>query len=310
MVIALILLGAVAIYLIIKLLILKKSLQKLSKEYERAISNLEGEQHIQIAAPDRALENLAVQMNKGIETYFHAQYSYEQLVENIRNEIMGLSHDLRTPITSIIGYLTFIDTSAFTFEQLEAFEVIERRTNDLNTLIEQLYEYVRVEKNELTLHYEQVDLYQMLKEHLLSFYLEFEKRGIELTLEFPKKEGPIYINADNQALLRVLSNLTSNTLKYCHGQAAVILQVKKEHAVVTYKTPKANLTDYDIAHLFERFYKKDGSRGASQSSGLGLTIAKLLIEQMNGEMEALGDDEFLYLSFKLPLVKGDLSILC
>lgn len=287
-------------YLTTRLFLMKKNIRKLTSDFIEAKENLEGEQHVQLSSPDKELEILAAQLNECIEVYFTEQYIHKKAIKEIRNEITNLSHDLRTPITSILGYLDFIIEENLTVEQSESLAIIKRRANDLNCLIEQLYEYVRLENEDYNIELEKIDINKILKEHLLSFYMEFEREAIELELQLPKEEGPVWILGNFNCLTRVLTNLTTNTIKYGEGDVLVSLRCTKIEVMITYRSYRGTLTEYDIMHLFERFYKKDTVRGVARSSGLGLTIAKLYIELMKGKMDARGDDKYLYIAIRLP----------
>ena len=303
MLIAIIILSCICIYLAVRLILLKGTIRTLASEFREARKNLRGEQHVQITSIDKDLEKLAVECNEFINEYFEKQYSYKKDIKAIRNEITNLSHDLRTPITSILGYICLLQEEELTQSQLESLEVVKRRSEDLNSLIEQLYDYVRLENNEMLHDMERIDLFKILREHLLSFYNEFERKGIELTFDFKGKEEPIWIFGDVNYIERVLSNMTSNTIKYGESNVLVSLECNENHVSVTYQSPRGTLDDYDIDHLFDRFYKKDKVRGENRSSGLGLTITKLYVEQMNGQVNVWGDQSYLYIGFSFNIIE-------
>ena len=97
--------------------------------------------------------------------------------------------------------------------------------------------------------------------------------------------------------------MTSNTIKYGESNVLVSLESNENHVSVTYQSPRGALDDYDIDHLFDRFYKKDKVRGENRSSGLGLTITKLYVEQMNGQVNAWGDQSYLYIGFSFNIIE-------
>ncbi|MGN0142173.1 MAG: sensor histidine kinase [Roseburia sp.] len=297
MVVVCILLTILCIFLLIRFFSLKIGILRLEESFRAACGNRQGEQHICCSVPDKHLEKLAAECNRYISEFYRERYQHANEVTTIRREITNLSHDLRTPITSIIGYVDLMAEEGMTQEQTENLAVVKRRAEDLNELIEQLYDYVRLENMELKPQKKRLDLFRIFREHLLRFYDEFEKKGIALQLEFPKEEAPIWIDGDPVFLERVFSNLTSNTIKYCGGRASISLRREQEdsRAVITYRSPRGGLSDYDIHHLFDRYYQKDQSRSNSRSSGLGLTIAKLYVEQMGGRISAWGDVEELYI---------------
>lgn len=296
MILCIIVLLCLCSYLVTYLLLLKKSIRKLAEDFKSSKENTEGEQHVLINLFDNDLEHLAEQMNESIENYYIERYVHDQSIQSIRQEITNLSHDLRTPLTSILGYIEFIQADNLTEDQLSSLTTIKQRGFQLNHLINQLYEYTRLESKDIILNFEQIDLYRVLREHLLSYYHDFAQHSITLDLQLPSQNQPIWITADLNCLERVLSNLTSNAIKYSGGNTLVTLRNDHKQAILTYRTLRQDLSQYDIAHLFDRFYKQDTSRTNTRSSGLGLTITRLYAEKMNGKMEARGDSEYLYIS--------------
>ncbi|SFR87737.1 sensor histidine kinase [Anaeromicropila populeti] len=303
MIIIIILLSIVCVFYIFRLLLLKRTIRQLTSDFKVSRKNIRGEQHVQMLSPDKDLELLAKECNLYVKEYFEEHYRHEKEISSIRNEITNLSHDLRTPITSIMGYIDLMEEEKLSDEQAENLKVVKRRSEDLNSLIEQLYDYVRLENRDIMIQMQRVDMFRTLREHLLSFYDEFERKGIELTIDFPETEEGVWIWGNTNCLERVLSNMTSNMIKYSEGQAKVALQCETEQVSVTYQSPRGDLSDSDITQVFERFYKKDMARGGTRSSGLGLTIAKLYVEQMNGKVSAWGDKKNLYIRFSFPRKK-------
>ncbi len=296
-----IILSILCSYLILHLFILKKSIKDLTQNFKKARGNNEGEQHIQIASPNKELEALAYEMNLYTEAYHSLKHDHHDALHTIQDEITNLSHDLRTPLTSILGYLDFLEEDTLSQEQEVALEVIRRRAGNLNGLIEALYEYARLKNDATAINMEPLDLYRTVKEHILGFYNEFQQKEIHLEIELPKEETPIWMSGDLNYMNRVLTNLTSNTIKYCGEQALISLVKESENVAVTYQSLRGELSDYDIVHLFDRFYKKDKSREKVESSGLGLTIAKLYVQRMQGRIEARGDDKYLYITLIFPI---------
>ena len=292
-----IILSLIVIGLTTYLLILKRSMRHLKNDFKEAKANTKGEQHVFIQSPDKDLENLAVLLNEYVADYFKEREVHQEMVQTIRNEITNFSHDLRTPLTSILGYMEYIDFETLPMDQQEAIEVIKKRATYLNGLIEDLYEYVRLENHEFVIGKEPVDIYRILREHLLGYYMEFENHEIDLELALPEVQKPVYMLGDQNCINRILQNLTSNAIKYSGGNLKVSLEQENQAVKITYRTYKGDLTDFDIEHLLDRYYKKVMKGKAVQSSGLGLTIAKGYTEQMGGMVKLYGDETYLYMSF-------------
>lgn len=294
-----------AIYFALRFYRLKRSIRALSLDFQEARNNLDAEQHVELASPDRDLEGMARQLNLYIETFFNERYCRKKALKAVGNEITCLSHDLRTPVTSILGYLDFLEEEGLTDGQKEALGVVRRKSRDLNRLVEQLYEYARLENEDYPVRREQLDLYRILREHLLDYYLDFKRKGIEPELQLPDTEGPVWVMGDKSCVDRVLSNLTSNTVKYAESDVRISLECEGKIARITYRTARGGLTEYDITHLFDRFYRKNDSGRAVTGSGLGLTITKLYMERMEGSAQAWGDGEYLYLVCTLTRWKAE-----
>ncbi|MDK2807616.1 MAG: hypothetical protein PWP24_349 [Clostridiales bacterium] len=301
---------ALAVYFGWRLFLLKRALARLEKDAKAVKQEMKqvdyAQRNLVISLPDKQLERLALLMNDFIDQYVQDVSLQKKNIALLKNEITILSHDLRTPLTSILGYINLLDQEALTRDQKEVFEVISRKGVQLNELVEQLYEYARLGNLEYRFHWETIDLYRFLKEHLLNTYLEFEAKNLELVTSFPSEHAPIYIKADKMALQRVLSNLTSNAIKYANGYAKVALEKNNRYATLIFCTSRGELTEYDIAHLFDRYYQKSDGENQKGSSGLGLTITKMFVEQMKGTMEVRADERNLFITCRFQ-VRADVS---
>lgn len=276
-------LGVSTLFLILKLHGLHKTLKKLTAELREINQDEPVHRHLQLPVPDRELELFAEELNRYLSCSFDRSFTQKKREQDVRREITNISHDLRTPLTSILGYLELLEDSPLSPEQQEYLEIIHNRSSHLNTLISQLYEYVRLESRELKLNIETLNLRLLLQEHLLSFYQEFEAKGISLIPQLPKE--PVPVRADLNALMRILHNLTSNLLKYGTGTVAISLTYTSKEAILICSNQTSDLTEDNAAHLFDPFYTADNAR-TTQKSGLGMTISKLLLEQMGGSMDA------------------------
>ena len=302
LILVIVLLVLIVVYLFIHLILLEKSIKDLKNDFISIKDTKEVERYLTINFPDKNLEELAMEINDYIDSYFKNNYQLKNTIREVRGEITNISHDLRTPLTSILGYLELLNEEELTSEQKEIISVVKRRSLGLKDLIEQLYEYTRLENKEYNIKIEKIDLYKVLQEHILEFYMEFEKKNIDFKLSMPKEAKPIWINGDIKCIKRIITNLTNNALKDTNGEAEVNLKVKGNIVRFTYITTRGSLTDYDIKHIFDRFYKKDLSRSVSNSSGLGLTITRIFTERMGGDIYAHGDDEYLYIVCSFPIV--------
>lgn len=288
-----------AIYFGVRLYSLKKGITCLEKDFCE-IKNEESKQdhaqrNITIALPDKSLEKLAFEINDYINLYYQDVAVQKKNLQSLKYEITNLSHDLRTPLTSILGYIDLLDDKNLTDNQKEMYEIIVKKGNQLNELIEQLYEYARLENCDYVFHMEKIDFCRFVKEYLLDSYSEFEANQVVLEFEYPKSET-VFIQADATVLLRIVTNLTSNALKYAKGYAKISMEKKGKWIELTYCTDRGNLSEYDITHLFDRYYREEEIKEIRKGSGLGLTITKMFTEQMQGTILAQGDEKNLFIS--------------
>ena len=188
-----------------------------------------------------------------------------------------ISHDLRTPLTAINGYLDLLEREEKNENVQRYLSQIKNRTEVLKNLTEELFRYSVVTSSQ-DLKLEHMDVVRALEESLLSFYAVMQEKGIQPEIELP--EEPIFRELDAGAVNRIFSNIISNALKYSDGDLSVVMD---KNGCVTFSNTAHNLNAVTVGRLFDRFYTVESSRN---STGLGLSIAKLLIERMGGTISA------------------------
>lgn len=212
--------------------------------------------------------------------------------ETIRGNILrAVSHDLRTPLTAICGYLELLRREDASPQIRRYLSQVEGRVEAMKELTQELFRYsVTVSLPEAA--WEPVDLRGALEESLLSFYGAFQQRGIQPQVALP--EGPVIRPLDRGSLSRVLSNLISNALKYSGGDLQVSLE---ETGALSFSNTAPGLDAVSAGRLFDRFYTVEAGRHAT---GLGLSIAKLLTERMGGTIQARFRDGRLTIILTFP----------
>ncbi|HEX3075558.1 MAG TPA: HAMP domain-containing sensor histidine kinase, partial [Lachnospiraceae bacterium] len=300
MVVAIVVLIFTSVFFAARFFLLRRSIREVTEEF-RDIEDCYGtNRSLHLAHPDVILEELLAVMNQHISKVQQDRNAYERKEQEIRKEIANISHDLRTPLTSIIGYLDLIQ-SADTSDQEKAvyMGVVIKRSRNLQGLIEQFYDFSRLNDKSYTIKLEEIDLHRTLCEHVLTYYADFEQKGIEVDVDMEDK--PLPVKGDRNAIGRILNNLTGNALKYSRDNLYISLKVEENKAIITFRNLADPLTRDDVEHLFDRFYMRNSARN-SQSTGLGLTIAKLLVEAMDGSMEAILDGEWLEIRVMLVII--------
>ena len=285
---------AVAVLLSLALAALTGYLLTLEQGLRRARAQVE--QHLQnattvrldIPCPNGAAEELFAAVNRLLERRLEENAAYRRKEQELRRQIANVSHDLRTPLTSILGYLQLLEQPDLPAEKRsEYLSVVEGRARTLQTFIGAFYDLSRIEGGELPLEREQVDLGRTLSDQLADAYEQLERSG--LTVEADLQPGLPPVWADSGAVARIFSNLLTNALR--HGGGALTIRLYREggQLVSAFSNRAENMTAEDAAHVFERFYTADKMR-TGQSTGLGLAIVKALAERMGHTAAARWED--------------------
>ncbi|NCB62788.1 MAG: HAMP domain-containing histidine kinase [Clostridia bacterium] len=247
---------------------------------------------LRLDAPSAAAEELLIAVNQLLELRENEAAAYRSQERTIRQQIANVSHDLRTPLTSILGYLQLLEGDALSPEERKEYlDIVQGRAKSLQSLITGFYDLSRLEGGEYPLNREKVDLYGTLSSLVAEFYNDFIDRGFDMTVEL--QEGLPLIRADSGGVLRVFTNLIRNALE--HGEKRLSIRLYKEgNALVTaFANDARDISGEDIDRVFERFYTADKMR-TGQSTGLGLAIVRSLTARMgHGVSAKLQDGMFV-----------------
>lgn len=278
----------VVIIVLISIIIKNKiELRKISKQIEK---NLNEYTNIKTSTIDRDIEKLVININLLYDERQKIVSENKRKEEELRASISNMSHDLRTPLTSIMGYLQMLKLeNASEDDKKEYMDIIEKRTKSLQKLISSFYELSRIEGNEYKFDFKSVNLNNILCENIALFYNDFITNNIEPIISIDK--GTKNIISDEEAISRIYSNLINNMIKY--GKDYVKIELKQEdNCIITEFTNKVTeLTEENVENLFNRFYTVDKSRN-DRNTGLGLYITKVLVEKLGSSIWAeLIDDK-------------------
>lgn len=244
---------------------------------------------VRMAAPNRAAEDLLSAVNRLLELREADEAEHRRQEHAIRQQISNISHDLRTPLTSILGYLQLLEGDSLTVEERrEYLGIVRGRAKALQSLITSFYDLSRLEGGEYPLSREKVDLYHVLSELVAEFYNDFEQSGFDMTVELAP--GLPVVTADPAGVLRVFTNLIRNALEHGQKRMSILLYRQEETVVSAFSNDAAGLTREDVEHVFDRFFTADKMR-TGQSTGLGLAIVKALVGQMGHRVTAALDGE-------------------
>lgn len=239
---------------------------------------------VHMAAPNKAAEELLAAVNELQRLGQERNAQYRQQEKAIRQQISNISHDLRTPLTSILGYLQLLDGDTLTPEERrEYMDVVRGRAKSLQSLITSFYDLSRLEGQEYPLVREKVDLYHCLSQLAAEFYNDFEQSGFDMAVDL--QENLPCVMADPAGVLRVFTNLIRNALEHGHVRMSIRLWREGEYIVSRFSNDAGDLTEEDVEHVFDRFFTADKMR-TGQSTGLGLAIVKAMTEQMGHQVGA------------------------
>lgn len=284
---AVVILILIVFCLMIKLYLMRKAAREIEEEFSRRLSE-DTNTLIGISHQDRAMRNLADSINRQLRSQRHL---YLRGDLELKEAITNISHDLRTPLTSICGYLELIKREELPKNAVRYVQQIEDRTEAMKQLTEELFRY-SVVSSVRDLQQVEVNVKGVLEDVLISFLGAMEQKGI--SPEIHMTESPVVRRLDVSALQRIFSNIVSNALKYSDGDLEVLLSGRGE---VRFSNRAQAMDSVTAARLFDRFYTVETARN---STGLGLSIAKLLTERMGGTINASYTDGRLYISVYFP----------
>lgn len=266
----------------------KREFRRINKEI---INNLDEYINLKTTSIDKDVENLIQSINLIFDSKQKIVAEKKENEEKLRASITNMSHDLRTPLTSIIGYLQMIKSEKQSeSDKKEYIEIVERRTKSLQQLINSFYDLSRIEGNEYKFNYKKVNLSNVLCENIAVFYNDFINNNIEAIVEV--EENIKEIISDDVAISRIFSNLIGNMIK--HGGNFVKITLKQEdNLIVTeFINNVTEVTEENLDKLFDRFYTVDNSR-SDKNTGLGLYITKILVERLGYFIDAKMEEENL-----------------
>ena len=274
--VAVLVVGLLAVVLTIKVVLLRKSARVLREELLRR-RNEETNTLLSLPSRDREMRLLTSTLNQELRSLRQDRLRYQQGDRELKDAVAGISHDLRTPLTAISGYLELLKSQQLPPDATRYLEQVESRTQSMKRLTEELFQYSVAASTE-KLELQPVDLGRALEETLLAFCGALESRGITPEIHLTEKKVIRYL--DPGALNRVLGNLLTNALKYSPGDLSVSLD---ESGRIAVSNSAPQLDPITTGRLFDRFYTVEA---AKNSTGLGLSIAKALTERMGGRIWA------------------------
>ncbi len=293
--ILLIVLFALRLY-VIKMQLRRVSLQLAGKDPECSF--------ISIEMMDKDVDRIVVDMNRLLLEKEQERIRGAKNLMWEKEAIAAVSHDMRTPLTAMLGYLQLMEKEPLTPVQKEYMDTVMRKTQSLYKLIQDFFELSALEADPEKPVVGKLDLPAIVSECILDNYPQFEARGI--VPEFLDSQRPVFVLAQRDMLERIVQNLITNGIRYATGRLSFWMEDGRDFVALHVKNPVEHPELLDVEHVFDKFYKSDPSR-AGQSTGLGLATVKALAEKMDGAVQAETEDGYFIISVKLRRCPADMS---
>ena len=285
------LLGIIIITLCVKIYLMKKSAREISMEFSCRLQT-DTNTLIGISSHDKDMRELADSINKQLVILRREHLRYTQGDAELKTAVTNISHDLRTPLTAICGYLDMMKNEEKSERLAGYLDIIENRADSMKQLTEELFKYSVVMSESSEAVSETVTINNVLEDCIMGYYAALCEKGIEPSVRITEKK--IIRELDRADLSRVFSNLISNALKYSDGDLNITLD---DNGTITFSNTASTLDGIDVGRLFDRFYTVEAARS---STGLGLSIARSLVEKMNGTISAGYSENVLSISIVFP----------
>ena len=270
-------LAVVIVILTVRQIALKKELENISSQLSEI---LKGDTNalITVSTNNKSIKETALTLNEKIRELRKTELQLKSKNDELRTAITNISHDLRTPLTAICGYLDLLKSEEKSDEVDRCLGIIENRT-------EEFFKYSLVAFEEDKMKIEEISINGALEESVAAFYGAFKEKGIEPLISITERK--ITRSLDKSALLRIFANILSNALKYSDGDLEIILN---DSGKIIFTNTATGLDEIQVGKIFDRFYTVENAR---TSTGLGLSIARSLTERMNGKISASYSNEKL-----------------
>lgn len=284
-----------------------KALVYITKKLEQ-VKTSQWNERIRIVTDDHQLIEMLDWLNQMVDDYQENVRQYKKTKASMKRMLANVSHDLKTPLTVIAGYIEILQNQPQMNEQerVRLLQQIHSKTLELITLMNTFFDLAKIESGDKDIPLEKVKVTEICKNNILLFYQWIQMKGLEVVIEIPEK--PIFALGNEEALNRVLTNLISNALRYGADGMMIGLKVyyDETRVYVEVSDKGKGINEAEQNHVFERLFTLEESRNkAFQGSGLGLTITKRLVEEMQGDISIQSRPfEKTSFTFSLKRLKG------
>ncbi len=295
--------------LVVYIVLLKRQMKNMANEIKQTRDTSYNRQ-LQISLMDKDLEHLAVELNGNLDYQKHLKLAGEQKELLLRQSVSDIAHDLRTPLTVIKGNLQMIEQNDRLSEQdRKHLAICLDKANVLKNMVDDFFEMSVLESDSRQVELEKLDVTNLLAQFIVDH--ETLIRQNHFVPDIRLSEKSIYVLADEQMLLRMLSNLLNNVMKYAKNSFGIRMQQMewkgKNVCQITFGNALCPEVHLDVIHLFDRTYRGNRAREGS-GAGLGLYIVKLLAQKQNAEVFAVQKDEDLIIGMRFPIIDNKKEI--
>lgn len=270
-------LAVIAVVLAVKTALLQKAVREIRTELSSWIEK-DTNTLISVSSGDRHIRRLAAELNSQLRLLRNERRRLQSGDLELKEAVANISHDLRTPLTAICGYLDLLKREEKSEEVARYLTVIENRAEALKQLTEELFRYSVIASTAGELAFDDVVISSVLEESVSAHYAALKGAGIRPEISIPAAK--IRRRLDRGALSRIFGNIIGNAIKYSDGDLQIFLSEKGE---IVFTNSSSRLNEVQVGKLFDRFYTVESGK---KSTGLGLSIAKILTEHMNGKINA------------------------
>ncbi len=272
-----------SIFLILKIIIMKNEINNIGKSISNII-NTDTNNLITISTNDSELKKLANVLNKSLKELRNLELEYKNGNQELKSSITNISHDLRTPLTAIRGYLDLMDNN-LTEKQIKYLKIIDSKVNDLTELTEQLFDFSKSIDIQNEIKKENICINDILEDSIASFYSLFKEHSITPNIDICK--GKVIRLLNENMLKRIFENIISNAIKYSDRDFKVKMF---DDGTIEFSNTTDKLDQVSLEKIFDRYYTV---RNAKKSNGIGLSIAKQLVDLSDGKITAIYKDNTL-----------------
>lgn len=298
MIIAVVLLSISVLILFLYIIFILKQLKSINKQLDkRLIENTR--QPLNIELFNKTITNLSKNINRCLKLEEKRRLESINDQKQFKELISNISHDLRTPLTSIKGYQQLLEKTPLDKHQVQLLKTAQKSTDELGLLIENFFEYSYLVTAKTEPNFKKININNLIVECVLSYIAILEEKNLNVNI---KDTPPVFVLGDKNMLIRIIENLLNNCAKHSLGDIDIKIEFL-QNAKITFTNPINQDTNINVDKLFHRFYTSDSTR--NKSTGLGLSIVEFLVKQMDGNVGAYLNktDHTLSIFFEIPLFK-------